>query len=77
MVISDTLEGIKSMISGERFESKSRLRQHYKANGVIEVGNDPSIREPKAPARPKISRSEIHQAVQKVRNGYKPNLPAD
>jgi hypothetical protein len=28
------------MVSGERFDSKSELRRHYKANGVIEVGND-------------------------------------
>lgn len=39
MVISDYLEA-HSPISGEMFTSKSGLRQHYKTNGVIEVGND-------------------------------------
>jgi hypothetical protein len=39
-VISDSLDGIQSMVSGERFDSKSELRRHYKANGVIEVGNE-------------------------------------
>src|SRR5258708_26476447 len=39
-VISDSLEGVQSMVSGERFDSKSDLRRHYLANGVIEVGNE-------------------------------------
>jgi hypothetical protein len=39
MVISDYLEA-SSPISGEMFTSKSDLRRHYRANGVIEVGND-------------------------------------
>lgn len=39
-VISDALDGIQSMVSGERFDSKSDLRRHYKANGMVEVGND-------------------------------------
>ncbi|WP_157158120.1 hypothetical protein [Bradyrhizobium genomosp. III] len=40
MVISDSLDGIQSMVSGERFDSKAELRRHYRANGMIEVGND-------------------------------------
>ena len=40
MVISDHLDGIQSMVSGERFDSKSDLRRHYKANGVVELGNE-------------------------------------
>lgn len=40
MVISDSLDGLQSMVSGERFDSKSDLRRHYKANGVVEVGNE-------------------------------------
>lgn len=39
-VISDSLDGLQSMVSGERFDSKSDLRRHYKVNGVVEVGND-------------------------------------
>lgn len=40
MVISDTLDAVQSMVSGERFDSKSDLRRHYKANGVVEIGNE-------------------------------------
>jgi hypothetical protein len=39
MVISDYVD-VDSPVSGERFTSKSQLRQHYKANGVVEVGNE-------------------------------------
>ena len=80
MVISDSLDSVQSMISGERFDSKSRLRQHYRANGATEVGNDISATMDVAaqkPDRPKISRSEIKQALSKVRNGYRPNISAD
>lgn len=40
MVISDTVDSIQSMVSGERFDSKSELRRHYRQNGVVEVGNE-------------------------------------
>jgi hypothetical protein len=39
MVISDDID-LASPVSGERFTSKSDLRRHYRANGVVEVGND-------------------------------------
>ena len=80
MVISDHLPDIQSMVSGERFDSKTQLRRHYKANGVIEVGNEISATMKLAaqkPERPKITKGEIHQAIAKVKAGYKPNLPAD
>ena len=38
-VISDYLEA-HSPISGEMFTSKADLRRHYRANGVLEVGNE-------------------------------------
>lgn len=40
MVISDYANGVQSMVSGERFDSKAELRRHYRANGVVEVGNE-------------------------------------
>ena len=39
MVISDDVD-VDSPVSGERFTSKSELRRHYRANEVIEVGNE-------------------------------------
>ena len=80
MVISDHLPDIQSMVSGERFASKSQLRKHYRANGVTEVGNEISATMKMAaqkPERPKIKREDIKRAIYQVRNGYKPQLPAD
>jgi hypothetical protein len=68
------------MVSGEHFESKTQLRKHYKANGVTEVGNEIAATMKLAaqkPERPKITKGEIHQAIAKVKQGYKPHLPAD
>lgn len=39
MVISDYMEA-RSPVTGEMFTSKSGLRQHYRVNGVRELGND-------------------------------------
>jgi hypothetical protein len=39
MVISDYVD-CDSPVSGERFTSKAELRRHYRANGVVEVGNE-------------------------------------
>lgn len=80
MVISDSLDGVQSMVSGERFDSKSQMRRHYKVNGVTEVGNEISATMRLAaqkPVRPAVTKAEIHQAVAQVKAGYRPNLPID
>ena len=80
MVISDTMNDVQSMVSGERFDSKTNLRRHYRVNGVTEVGNEISATMKLAaqkPERPKIKKDDIRQAIAQVRNGYRPNLPAD
>lgn len=59
------------------YESKSELRKGYKAKGVVELGNDAASYRAKEPERPKITKAEIAAAVQKVKQGYKPHLPAD
>lgn len=42
MLISDSLglRGVQSQADGQHYDSKSRLRRHYRDAGVIEVGND-------------------------------------
>lgn len=80
MVISDTMDAVRCMADGKMYESKSRMSAEHKARGYEEVGNDIDATMKLAarkPERPKITRGEIHQAVAKVRAGYKPNLPAD
>jgi hypothetical protein len=61
MVISDDLE-IKSMVDGKTYTSKRALRQSYRANGYVEVGNE----EQKMPAKPKPDRKAIRMAARKA-----------
>jgi hypothetical protein len=80
MVISDTMDAVRSMADGKMYESKSRMSAEQKARGYIEVGNDTSALMKQAaqkPERPRIKKDDIRQAIAKVRNGYRPNLPAD
>lgn len=48
-IISDSIEAFPSMATGEVFTSKSKYRQHLRANGYVEVGNDAQGRTVKAP----------------------------
>jgi len=61
MIISDGIE-VKSMVDGKIYTSKSALRQSYRANGYIEVGNEPL----KAPPKPKPDRKAISESVGKA-----------
>lgn len=80
MVISDTMNPMLCMADGKIYESKSRMSAEHRARGYEEVGNDIAATLKLAaqkPERPKITKAEIHQAVQKVKQGYKPNLSVD
>ncbi len=46
---SDTqggIRGLKSMVDGRMYDSKSSMRRHYRERGVTEVGNDSSLTRP-------------------------------
>jgi len=80
MVISDTMDAVRSMADGKMYESKTRMRAEQKARGYIEIGNDTGRMMKQAaqkPERPKIKKDDIRQAIAKVKQGYRPNLPAD
>lgn len=64
MVIGDTMEPVQSMLDGKMYDSKRRLRETYRAAGVVEVGKDPAIMR-KGP-KPKPDRSAIKAAVGKA-----------
>ena len=72
----DTIVGLQSMVDGSMFDSKSQLREHYKAHGVREIGTDTAgaLRdaEEHRPAKRGVTTDEIAQAVEKVKQGYKP-----
>ena len=79
-VISDAMDAVRCMADGKMYESKSAMRATHAARGLIEVGNDiPATLKhaTQAPERPKITKADVAAAVQKVKQGYKPNLPAN
>jgi hypothetical protein len=59
-LLRDEMAPVQSMLDGELYDSKSRLRQTYRAAGVVEVGNDVQMTPP-APKRPR--REDIKAAV--------------
>jgi hypothetical protein len=64
------------MADGKTYDSKSSLRASYRAHGMREMGNDaPSA--PTGPAREKITCDEIGEAIAKVKQGYKPQVPIE
>ncbi len=52
------IEPYKSMITGETITSRSKHREHLRAHGCVEVGNDTSHMKPRAPQVPKVSMRE-------------------
>lgn len=66
MLIADSMEPVKSQLDGKYYDSKAALRATYKAAGVVEVGNDSSITNPKPRPKPKPDRAKIKEAVGKA-----------
>lgn len=66
MIISDTMDPVQSQLDGKFYDSKTALRSTYKAAGVVEVGNDSSVLEPKPFKRPKPKREDIKASVNKA-----------
>jgi hypothetical protein len=65
-IIFDTMGAVRSMTDGQMYDSKSALRKQYKQAGVVEVGNDPSVTNPKPFKRPKVDRKAISDTVDKA-----------
>lgn len=66
MVIGDSMDPVQSMLDGKLYDSKAALRATYKQAGVVEVGNDSSVLEPKPFKKPKPDRKAIKAAVGKA-----------
>lgn len=63
MVIGDTMDPTVH-VDGQYYTSKSKFREVTKANGCIEVGNDPARLRPTP--KPKPDRKAIKEAVQRA-----------
>jgi hypothetical protein len=63
-VVSDTMEPVQHPCTGEYLTSKRAFRRVTKANGCIEVGNDPARLKPFT--KPKPDRKAIRQSIDKA-----------
>ena len=61
-ISSDTMD-LTEHIDGKFYDSKSAFRAVTKANGCIEVGNDPARLRPKEREKPKIDGAVIERAM--------------
>jgi len=61
---SDTMEPVQSMVDGQFYTSKAKMRASYRAAGVVEVGNDPARLKPKA--KPEPDHKAIRQSLKKA-----------
>ena len=72
MVIRDGMEPTQSMLDGKLYDSKRALRATYRPSGnkegkyFTEVGNDPSILNPKPFVKPKPDRMKVKAAVHRA-----------
>lgn len=66
MINADTMEPVQSQLDGKMYDSKSELRATYKAAGMVEVGNDSSVTDPKPRPKPKPDRKKIKASVHKA-----------
>lgn len=66
MIMGDSMQPVQSMLDGKMYDSKSALRATYKAAGVIEVGNDSSITDPKPRAKTKPDKKAVRATVEKA-----------
>lgn len=62
----EILDGVESPLTGEKYYSKSALRQHYKENGYRETGGGHLTG--KAPERKKPDYREIREDVERALN---------
>ena len=71
MIIGDHMDAAEHPCDGKLYESKSAFRRVTKANGCVEVGNDPQRLKKFAPPKPdrKAIRAAIKQAANRVKNG--------
>lgn len=63
MIIRDGMDAVQSQVDGRMYDSKSAIRQHYKAANVIEVGNDGPM---KSPPKPKPDERKNREAVHRA-----------
>lgn len=64
-IMSDTMDPVQSQLDGKLYDSKSQLRSSYRDAGMVEVGNDSSVSNPKR-KKPTIDRQAVKASVSKA-----------
>ena len=49
MVLTDTMNPVRSQLDGKMYDSKAALRRTYKEGGVVELGNEAPLTRPVHP----------------------------
>lgn len=79
MVISDTMEPVKSMADGKVYTSKAAMRATYKPPGnpdgasYVEVGNEKPTGIVKPKADEKAIQASLQKALARYERGERPN----
>jgi hypothetical protein len=73
MLIRDDIGAVMSQLDGKYYDSRSGLYQSYKQGGarIIEAGEKPV-----EPELDRVTKADVHQALDMVKQGYKP-APAE
>lgn len=72
-VISDTMDALRHMATGEMIDSKSKFRAATRAAGCVEVGNDPMLTKERKPVSLNRGkrREDIKRTIYELRNGIR------
>jgi hypothetical protein len=73
-IISDHMAPLRHPVSGQVIDSKSLFRRATREAGCVELGNDAPAA-PSPPQRDASLRTDLHQAWQKLEQGYRPTQP--
>lgn len=76
-IISDHLDGVKNPVDGKTYDSKSEYYRAVKLAGCEIVGNDSAAMAGASTARSNVPKEDVGEALRKVKQGYKPELPMD
>lgn len=63
-ISTDSMEPVQHPCTGEYYSSKARFREVTRANGCVEVGNDPARLKPFT--KPKPDRQSIRKSIEKA-----------
>jgi hypothetical protein len=73
-VIRDALDNVKNPVDGKIYDSKSSYYKAVKDAGCVIVGNEAEKLARQQSPRPEVTTREIGEAIQKVKQGYKPEI---